>query len=70
MTTLKQERINMELKIRQLEAEAESLKHDWIMCDEVCDQKEFKIRQLKKVCDRKEIKITELNKRIKGLINE
>jgi hypothetical protein len=36
----------------------------------IIEQKEFKIRQLKKVCDRKEIKITELNKLIKGLKHE
>jgi len=35
-----------DLKIKQLETEVESLKHDWLMCDEVCDQKQFKIREL------------------------
>ena len=70
MTTLKQmyyleqlEQINMKLKIGQLDDKI------WKQLDlKLCDQKDFKIRQLKKVCDQKEIKITELNKRIKGLI--
>ena len=30
--------IGKDLKIKQLETEVESLKHDWLMCDEVCDQ--------------------------------
>ena len=36
----------MELQITQLEEEVLSLKHDWLMVDEVCDLKEEKIRTL------------------------
>jgi len=32
--------------LRRLEAEVQSLKHDWLMVDEVCDLKEEKIRTL------------------------
>ena len=34
------------LSLRRLEAEVKSLKHDWLMADEVCDLKEKKIRTL------------------------
>jgi len=34
------------LSLRRLEAEVKSLKHDWLMADEVCDVKEFKLREL------------------------
>ena len=54
--TRKQERINagnnfiyFTSRIKELEAEVKSLKHDWQMCDEVCDQKELKIRELSKL---------------------
>jgi len=33
-------------RVKELEAEVKSLKEDWLMCDEVCDQKELKIREL------------------------
>ena len=32
--------------LRRLEAEVQSLKHDWLMVDEVCDLKEERIRKL------------------------
>ena len=32
--------------LRRLEAEVQSLKHDWLMVDEVCDLKEERIRTL------------------------
>jgi 3-methyladenine DNA glycosylase AlkD len=32
--------------IQELQEEIASLKHDWRMCDEVCDNKQFKIREL------------------------
>ena len=35
--------------LRRLEAEVKSLKHDWLMADEVCDLKEEKIRTLTKL---------------------
>ena len=37
------------LSLRRLEAEVKSLKHDWLMADEVCDLKEEKIRTLTKI---------------------
>ena len=37
------------LSLRRLEAEVKSLKHDWLMADEVCDVKEEKIRTLTKI---------------------
>ena len=54
--TIKQDRINagnnfinMGSKINQLQKEVQSLKDDWLMCDEACDQKEFKIRELQNI---------------------
>ena len=46
----------------QLETEVKSLKHDWQMCDEVCDQKELKIRELNDILNKIRIKysITDL----------
>ena len=32
--------------LKRLEAEVQSLKHDWLMVDEVCDLKEERIRKL------------------------
>ena len=32
--------------LRRLEAEVKSLKHDWLMADEVCDEKQNKIWEL------------------------
>ena len=41
--------INKEkLKIKQLEKEIQGLKDDWLMVDAVCDEKQFKIIELKK----------------------
>ena len=37
------------LSLRRLEAEVKSLKHDWLMADEVCDVKEEKLRTLTKL---------------------
>ena len=37
------------LSLRRLEAEVKSLKHDWLMADEVCDVKEEKLRTLTKI---------------------
>jgi len=34
------------LSLRRLEAEVKSLKHDWLMADEVCDEKQNKIWEL------------------------
>ena len=39
----------MGLQITQLEEEVKSLKHDWKMCDEVCDQKTQENRELSKL---------------------
>tara|TARA_Y100001951_G_scaffold33383_1_gene26310 strand:+ start:405 stop:635 length:231 start_codon:yes stop_codon:yes gene_type:complete len=36
-------------KIKQLETEVKSLKQDWLMCDEVCDQKTEENRELSKL---------------------
>lgn len=43
--------------IKSLQAEVKSLEDDWNMCDEVCDQKTFKIRELERqLKDREEVK--------------
>ena len=36
-------------KIKQPETEVKSLKQDWLMCDEVCDQKTEENRELSKL---------------------
>jgi len=45
-------------KTHKLEDKIASLQHDWNMCDEVCDQKTFKIRELERqLMDREEVNI-------------
>ena len=49
-------------RIKQLQKEVQSLKDDWLMCDEVCDQKELKIRELNDILNkiRTKFSITDL----------
>ena len=42
---------DMKAKIDHLNGENEAIKEDWNMCDEACDQKQFKINELQKIIE-------------------